>query len=209
MNPPDMQRRQFFIALCASILFVSPQAFAAGGASSPRAVVEQLWGALIPVMREAQKLGYAGRHKRLKPVIEETHDLAAIAQIAAGQYWSQFTPDQRKRYVDAFTDLSIATYAERFDGYSGEQFKVVSERKLDNGDVVVQSTLAEPNGNSTRFDYVLRQREGRWSIVNIVADGVSDLAIKRAEYAGVLKAEGPEALIKRVQQKTADATKAK
>ena len=203
-----MHRRTFFFALVAAVAIPQSAAHAAVGAT-PRAVVEQLQSTLISVMQNAQKLGYAGRHKRLKPVIEETHDLAGIAQIAAGQHWSQFTPDQRKRFVDAFSELSVATYADRFDGYSGEQFKINSERKLESGDVLVQSVLAEQGGSSTRFDYVLRQKEGGWAIVNIVADGVSDLAIKRAEYAGVLKSEGVEALIKRIQAKTAAATKAK
>ena len=203
-----MHRRTFFFAL-AAISATRASALHAASGATPRAVVEQLQSTLISVMQGAQKLGYAGRHKRLKPVVEETHDLAGIAQIAAGQHWSQFTPEQRKRFVDAFSELSVATYADRFDGYSGEQFKINSERKLESGDVVVQSVLAEPNGSSTRFDYVLRQKEGRWAIVNIVADGVSDLAIKRAEYAGVLKSDGAEALIKRIQAKTADATKAK
>ena len=32
------------------------------------------------------------------------------------------------------------------------------------------------------LDYTLHDRRGAWQIVNILADGVSDLALKRAEY---------------------------
>ena len=203
-----MQRRFFVFAMLASFAFASVTAFAAAG-TSPRAVVDELQSTLISVMENAKKLGYAGRLKRLKPVIEDTHDLSGIAQIAAGAYWKDFTPDQRKRYTDAFAELSFATYADRFNDYGNETFKPVSERKLDNGDVLIQSVLADPKGGTTRFDYVLRQKEGRWLIVNIVADGVSDLAIKRAEYAGVLKAEGVEGLIKKIAAKTAEHAKSK
>ena len=204
-----MQRRRILIAIFSSLLAVPSLAPAAASSSSPRGVVEQLQSTLISVMQSAQQLGYAGRHKRLKPVIEETHDLAGIAQIATGAHWHLFTPEQRKRFIDAFSELSIATYADRFDGYSGEQFTIQSERTLESGDVIVQSLLAAPKGGSTRFDYVVRQKDGRWQIVNIVADGVSDLAIRRAEYARILKSESVDALIKRVQAKTADATKTK
>ena len=36
----------------------------------------------------------------------------------------------------AFSELSVATYADRFDGYSGETFKMQGERKLENGDML-------------------------------------------------------------------------
>jgi phospholipid transport system substrate-binding protein len=197
-----MYRRQFLIALLCVLAAVANTAHAAAG-PSPTETVDRLQTTLISVMKEGQKLGYEGRHKRLKPVIEETHNLQAIAQVAAGRFWNDFTPDQRRRYVDAFSELSVATYADRFDGYSGESFKTQSERKLENGDVLVQSVLAERGGGTTRFDYILRNREGHWSIVNIVAEGVSDLAIKRAEYSSVLRDQGVDALIARIREKTA------
>jgi len=171
--------------------------------------VQRLESTLISVMQNAQKLGYEGRRKRLRPVVEETHDLAGIAQLAAGRHWNDFTADQRKRYVAAFSELSVATYADRFDGYAGETFKLQGERKLESGDVLVQSVLAERGGGATRFDYVLRQSEGRWAIVNIIADGVSDLAIKRSEYSGIVRTHGADELIARIRSKTAETGKGK
>lgn len=156
---------------------------------------------------DAQKLGYEGRYKRLKPAIEESHDLPHIAKIVAGRFGDQLTDEQRKQFAEVFSELSIATYAAQFDGYSGEKFKAISERKLDNGSVLVQSVLTQSNGDKINFDYVLWQKDGHWRIINIIVDGVSDLAVKRSEYAGILRNEGIDALIAKLKDKIANYAK--
>lgn len=204
-----MSRRRFVLAsLFAVTTSLAGNAFAAAGAG-PVEVVERLESTLISVMQNAQKLGYAGRYKRLKPAIEETHDLPTIAQLAAGRHWNELSPEQQKRFIEAFSELSIATYADRFDGYSGEVFKVQGSHKLEAADVLVQSLLTDRQGGKTRFDYVLRQKEGRWAIINIIVDGVSDLAIKRSEYSSILRNEGADALIAKIRAKAAETGKGK
>ena len=188
------------VLIAASALPVTADAAQDDSAS---AVVERFQAVLISVMTDAKKLGYEGRHKRLVPAIEQSHDLAAIAHVAVGRYWDQLDAKQRALLVDTFSQLSVATYAHRFDDYSGETFKVVSEELLSDGDAHVHSLLVEPKGDGVRFDYVLRKKDGRWRIINIVVDGVSDLAIKRAEYTSVLRKEGFDALIEKLKARLA------
>ncbi len=52
------------------------------------------------------------------------------------------------------------------------------------------------------FEYLLQQGSGGWRIVNIVADGVSDLALKRAEYQRVLASGTLDTLIKELESQT-------
>lgn len=170
-------------------------------------VVEGFQAVLISVMKDAQKLGYEGRYKRLKPAIEESHDLPQIAKTVSARFSDQLSDEQKKQFVDTFSELSIATYAAQFDGYSGEVFKTISQRKLDNGSMLVQSTLTPPGSDKVSFDYVLSQKDGHWRIVNIVVDGVSDLAVKRSEYAGIMRTEGADALIAKLKDKIAHSDK--
>jgi phospholipid transport system substrate-binding protein len=197
----SLVRRVDLLFFCLAMAMLAGTAI--GQESSAMKVVEQFQGVLVSVMSEAKKLGYQGRHKRLAPVVQETHDLAAITQVAAGRYWEKLDPTQKKRLIDTFAALSIATYAYRFDDYSGETFKTISEERLERGDALVRSHLIEPNGDTVRFDFVLRQRDGRWRIINITVDGVSDLAIKRAEYGAILRDQGFEALIEKLTEKIA------
>jgi phospholipid transport system substrate-binding protein len=195
-------------SICALLLsLINPVVAWSMPTDSSTEVVERFQATLITMMKDAQKLGYEGRYKLIKPALEESHDLPYIAKVVAGRFGDQLTVEQKKQFVDTFSELSIATYAAQFDGYSGEVFKTTGERKMDNGSVLVQSVFSEPAGNKYSFDYVLSQKEGRWRIVNVIVDGVSDLAVKRSEYAGVLRTEGGDALIAKLKDKIAHYSK--
>lgn len=171
---------------------------------TPTAVIGGLQQTLLSVMKEADTLGYQGRYKKLEPVIVSTHDLPFIAKTAAGRYWGKLSADEQKTFQDAFTRLTLATYANQFDGYSGESFEVGEQQQLGSGgQVVVHGRLIKSDGSDVKFDYVLRQDEGKWRIINIVADGVSDLATKRAEYGAVIEKSGIATLIKQIEDRIA------
>ncbi len=179
----------------------------AAASDSATAVVERFQTELISVMSEAQQLGYEGRYKKLVPAIEESHDLAAIAQFAAGRFWEKLSDVQKKTYVNTFGKLSIATYAYRFDGYAGESFKAISEEATGSGDSLVHTLFSTPAGEKIHFDYVLRRKDDKWRIINIIVDGVSDLAIKRAEYGNIIRDQGGDVLIAKLQGQIAKYSK--
>ena len=52
------------------------------------------------------------------------------------------------------------------------------------------------------LEYLLQEGPDGWRIINIVADGVSDLALKRAEYQRVFSSGGIEALIAELEEQT-------
>ena len=66
-------------------------------------------------------------------------------------------------------------------------------------------TLLHPSdGEPVRLDYVVQPAQDGWRIANVVANGVSELALRRAEYDAVMAAEGFEALIGRLEHQIAD-----
>jgi phospholipid transport system substrate-binding protein len=52
------------------------------------------------------------------------------------------------------------------------------------------------------LEYLLQRAGTDWRIINIVADGVSDLALKRAEYQRLFGSGGIEGLIAELEQQT-------
>jgi phospholipid transport system substrate-binding protein len=169
------------------------------------AAISRLNDALLAAMKNAQTLGYNGRYQMLDSVIRETHDLARIARFSVGKSWSEMTKQQQETFVDKFSRYSIATYVNRFDGFGGESFKTVSEQPLPRGRVLVKALLESPEYGVVNFDYILDQDDAKqWKIINIMADGVSDLALKRAHYTDIIKKKGVDALIDELITKTAN-----
>ena len=170
--------------------------------STPNTVVSQLHETLIHVMENAGNLGYTGRYEQLEPVVEGSFDFNSIASIVLGRrYWSGLDETQRVEFLEVFRSLSTATYAARFDGYSGERFQFLDEKPLNKGRVLLKTELVKEDGESIPFNYVLQNIQSKWLIVSVEANGVNDLSIKRAEYKPVVKAEGLPVLLSKLHDK--------
>jgi len=177
----------------------------AGAASGESAgsIVQALHAALLDAMRAGNSIGFRERYERLAPVIRRTHDLPKIARISLGSYWRKLDKQQRLLFVTEFSRLSISIYASRFKSYGGERFTVVAEKATRHGGMLVQSRLVKASGKAVHLDYQLRRKKGRWLIVNVIANGVSDLALKRAEYSAIVRQQGFPPLLARLREKRA------
>jgi phospholipid transport system substrate-binding protein len=167
-------------------------------------VVVQFHAILVNVMKEGENLGYEGRYQWLAPAVTETFNLPFMAEIAAGIYWAKATDEERKRYVEAFSKMSTATYAARFDGFSGEKFDILSTDQEGQSSVVVRSKITGSDGVRTDISYLMRQFGGGWKVVDVYLNGsVSELAVKKSDYSSVLKTGGMDALITALDEKVA------
>ncbi len=166
-------------------------------------VIRTLDKTLLMVMKDAKRLGYRGRYEILRPVVEETFDFESITRYSVGRIWRTFDDEQKSELTKKFTILSIATYAARFDGYSGEKFRLASSKPLKRGRYLVRTELVKSDGEIIHMDYVLKKKKGRWRVINVVVNGVSDLSLKRAQYTYVLRKKNYKGLIRKLDKKIA------
>ncbi len=185
------------------LLIMAPATMPAASAGDHEAtqVIERLQTTLLAVMKDAEKLAYKGRYDQLEPVIRATFDMSFISKTVLSKYWETLNEGQRSKFVETFTRLGIATYAANFDGYSGERFKVVSEKEVSAGRILVKTHLIKSDGGKIELDYLLHRTDNAWRVINVIAEGVSDLALKRADYSNFLKSKSLEALIAKLNEK--------
>jgi phospholipid transport system substrate-binding protein len=104
-------------------------------------------------------------------------------------------PAQQQRLTDAFGNYVAATYADRFDTYSGEQLEVTGERPY-GSDVIVQTKIVKSNGETTTLNYLMRQNQGAWQISDVYLDGtISQVAVQRSEFSSILRREGVDGMV--------------
>jgi phospholipid transport system substrate-binding protein len=65
---------------------------------------------------------------------------------------------------------------------------------------VVRTELERSNGERVSLDYYFRGGQ----VFNVVADGVSDLSLRRADYNGVIKSQGYERLLSHIRENIAE-----
>ncbi len=174
----------------------------AQAAMSSRATVESFHDALITVMKNAKTLGFKGRYDKLLPVVSSAFNLPFMTRVAIGQAWTQLSPTDQKRLVEAFTRFSVATYASRFDGYSGERFETTGEQTLDNKDKIVETKLVTSD-DTVKLNYLTRPfNADDWQIIDVYLTGtISELAVRRSEFASLMRRSGPVALAESLEKR--------
>jgi phospholipid transport system substrate-binding protein len=181
---------------------------------TPAATIESLHRGLVALANDRPNADVAERYRALEPLIQKTHDLPYIAQFALRRQWPALSEAERARFVAAFEKLSVTTYASRFKTVSAQTFKAGAasapgESSAGGGAAgepvraQVLTAIVRPGQPDIPLEYLLQQEGGTWRIINIIADGVSDLALKRAEYQRVLASGSIEDLIEHVEEQTA------
>jgi phospholipid transport system substrate-binding protein len=197
-----MKRRQALLSVAAMLAgLVLPTVAVAGDADPAIAPIRAFYDALLAAMKQADQLGVRGRYDKLAPVIRSTFDLPAMTRIAVGPEWTSIPAEQQTALLDSFARMTIATYASRFDGFSGQSFEIDPEVQLRNNGRIVRTRLARPKEEPVALNYLMRGSGESWKIVDIYLSGtISELATQRSEFGAILKSGGPAALIESLRQ---------
>ena len=188
--------------MLAGLLFLAPIPSAA--AAAPSDVIRGFYGVLLDTMRQAQQLGARGRYQKLEPVVFRTFDVPYMAKLSIGPGWNSLTPDQKNQAAHAYGRYIAATYASRFDGYSGERLEVLGEQKIKRG-MMVQSRIVKSDGEPVQINYMVHDNQVGYQVRDVYVTGtISELATKRSEFATILRTNGIDGLIASLNKKADD-----
>jgi phospholipid transport system substrate-binding protein len=176
-------------------------ASAAAPSVSPQDGLRSFYGTLLATMKDGRTLGQSGRYARLAPVIGRLFDVPLMARLAVGSSWASLPPTQQQRVTEAFGHYISATYADRFDSYSGEQLQITGEQ-LYGAEVIVQTRIVKAKGDTVSLNYRMHENAGSWQISDVYMDGtISQLATQRSEFHSILQREGVDGLILALNRK--------
>lgn len=200
--------RARFGRIIALSLLLAGAVFAAGAAAlppnseaGPQSSVRGFYAVLLTTMKNGRVLGQSGRYAALAPVVTNVFDLPLMARLAVGASWDTLTPAQQQRIVTAFGRYVSATYADRFDSYSGEQLQITGDEPYGGG-VIVETRIVKAGEDPVTLNYMMRQHQGVWQISDVYLDGtISQLATQRSEFHSILARYGVDGLISTLDRK--------
>jgi phospholipid transport system substrate-binding protein len=158
----------------------------AGG--DPTAPVERLHAGLDQAMRRADELGFEGRFTLLDPVLKK------------------LSMEERTRWAALFRKLTVSTYADRFDGFSGERFELLSVEPSAQDTMLVHTRIVPTDKDPVALDYRVRAGDNGFRIIDVYLEGtVSELALRRSDYSSLVKREGFDSLVTAIEEKIGEA----
>ncbi len=165
-----------------------------------RAPVQALDSGLLAIMKSGKAAGVSGRSERIAPVVDRAFDLPLMTRLAVGPAWTTMAAADQAALIAAFRRLTIGQYARNFDNWSGESFTIAPQIEERGGDKLVRTTLAG-SGAPVAISYRLRPSGGQWKIIDVFyKNAISQLATRRADFASVLAAGGPKALVEHLDR---------
>jgi phospholipid transport system substrate-binding protein len=170
-------------------------------AAGPEDSVQSFHETLLGAMKEGPRLGESGRYARIEPVIHRLFDIPLMARLAIGASWITLSPGQQQLVTAAFGAYISATYADRFDSYSGQRLEVIGQQPSSAG-VIVKTRIVKAGGEPVSVDYSMHQNNGAWQISDVYLDGaISQLATQRSEFGAILRRDGFDGLITTLNRK--------
>ncbi len=196
--------KKFTASTLCSLMFIvlSNSLFAAQVPSeSAVQVIEKFDAVLLECLKRSDELGYSGRYALLEPIMKKTFFYSLMVRKSTGSYWKTMSEVQKEELLDKYITWSVGSYADRFTGYKGQQFKVISSKPVRTKYMRVTVRIKKADKPERRLAYLLMKDRGFWRIIDIKVKGVSQLSLTRAQFKSVLKKEGFEGLLKIIDEK--------
>lgn len=183
--------------------FLLAIALPAAYAASPAAPADTVTGFHAVLLDNMKHPGSCkDRMQRLTPAIDNTFDMPFLAQHVLRRQWSTLSEAQQTQFIATLKEMVVTTYASQFSKFSGEKF--VTQDTQESGKMrSVRAQLQLPSGDPVQFEYVLRETPAGWRTINVIAEGVSDLALRSAQYDKIFKDQGFDGLITQIKEQTA------
>ncbi len=151
-----------------------------------------------PALKNPAKL--MPRRRMLEEVIASRFDYAEMSKRALAAYWAPLTEGERVEFVELFKSFLSDRYAEKIEGYSGEQVLYLSERM--EGTYAEVRTELRSDKVEIPMDYRLFLKEGRWHAYDIIVDGVSLVKNYRSQFQKIIRESSYQELVNKLRERT-------
>jgi phospholipid transport system substrate-binding protein len=198
-------------------LLVSTLAFAANAADAPAPAPVANASSLTPqqlvensAKRMLQELDANRAMYRSNPakldalvgnVLLPNFDTEYAARLVLGQSWRTATPEQRKRFVDAFYHSLLRNYGAALIDFTADRF-VVLPYKGDPGDTTatVRTEVKKSSGDKVPVNFSLRKTPDGWKAWDVVIEGISYVKSFRTDFASEIQQKGLDDVINRLEK---------
>lgn len=148
------------------------------------------------------------KENRFRALFNENFDVPAIGRFVIARYWRGASEADREAFLNVFEDAMVQRFLPLLAENSSERFQIGNVTQDSNSEnmALIDSRIDRPEGEPYRVAWRVRETDGQFRILDIVAEGVSMAITLRSEYGTVLKNNGgqlpplTEALREKVQR---------
>lgn len=167
---------------------------------APDALVKRISQEVIDNAK-ADKSIQGGNQQRILSLVEEKIlpyiDFERMTALAAGRYWRDATPEQKKQLTDEFRSLLVYTYSGALSQVRDQKidFKPLRGSPSDT-EVEVRSQVIQPRGEPIQLNYRMEKIANGWKIYDVNVLGAWLVESYKGTFASEIGRSGIDGLIK-------------
>jgi phospholipid transport system substrate-binding protein len=133
-------------------------------------------------------------------VLLPNFDSEYAARLVLGQSWRTATPEQQKRFVNAFYHSLLHNYGSALLNFTADRFIILPYRG-DPSDTTatVRTVVKKSTGETVPVNFSLRKTEAGWKAWDVVIEGISYVKSFRTDFAAEIQQKGLDEVIKRLE----------
>jgi phospholipid transport system substrate-binding protein len=198
---PAARRWMFLFTLMAG-LAIALSAMQAHAQQAPDALVKQTVEGLLTSIKADAEIQAGNAPKLLRLVDQQVLpnvDFETTTRLAAGRHWRDATPAQQQALVKEFRATLVRTYSGAVSAVRPQTTVALLPFRAQpaDTDVVVRTTINQPNGEPIQVDYRLEKRpDSSWKIYDVNVLGVWLIQNYRNQFSQEIQQKGFDGLIK-------------
>ncbi|MDB6088201.1 MAG: hypothetical protein JWN85_985 [Gammaproteobacteria bacterium] len=128
-------------------------------------------------------------------------DVEFAARLVLGKYWRTATPEQRKRFIDAFYHSLLNNYGSALSDFTADKLKIFPANVDPNADrATVRTEVKRSNGDRISVNYYMHKTPEGWKAWDVVIDGISYVNSYREDFGAQIDKQGIDAVINRLEK---------
>ena len=163
-----------------------------GSGLGPKERVQRKVSAILAILRDGD-LSREERWEAIGDVVDQSFDFRAMSQSVLATTWREAGPEEKRRFVEYFSQYLEETYRTKIERYTNERIEFENETIAGNRAVV--DTVIITDANRIPVTYRMRLDEGEWYAYDVVIEGISLVNNYRSTFAAIVKAEGIDGLL--------------
>jgi len=179
-----------------------PAAPAAPSTLGPQAVVENSAKRMLQEL-DANRATYAHDPAKLDALVADVllpnFDTEYAARLVLGQTWRTATPDQRKRFVDAFYHSLLRNYGSALVDFTADRFVILPYKGDDGDQATVRTVVKRESGDTVPVNFSLHRVDGAWKAWDVVIEGISYVKSFKTDFGAEIQQKGLDEVISRLE----------
>jgi phospholipid transport system substrate-binding protein len=172
-------------------------------ASTPTNLIQSTASAMLKEL-DAHRAEYRKDPSKVHQLVDQIllphFDTDYAARLVLARSWNTASPEQRKRFVDAFYKSLLDNYGDALVGFTADKLRVFPYNGDPNAQfATVRTQVRKSDGSQVAVNYSLRHTDQGWKAWDVVIEGISYVKSFRDDFGSQIEQQGLESVIKRLE----------